>query len=240
LLTSAHKEERIRTCKEFLAIDCGPSVAMQDSIIMIDESAISFQTLETRQQSKLWTKKGQPGPIKDKVQATRSEQMVLAFSDNEGLIYMNYVPRGKMVNANYIVEALKRFLAVFKERQPNMAAREWFFHWDNALVHTATIVKDWMAATDFRLIEHLPYLPNLAPADFSLVPTIKKQLAGKTLTQETFKSMWEGATRTIAEEDFATGFRRWYEHCEKCVLISSGYVKKLRNKCLKIFYRFFF
>ncbi len=144
-----------------------------------------------------------------------------------------------MVNANYIVEALKRFLVVFKKKQPNMAAREWFFHWDNAFVHTATIVKDWMAATDFRLIEHLPYLPDLAPADFFLVPINKRQLAGKTLTQETFKSMWGGATQTIAEEDFVTGFRRWYERCEKCVRISSGYVKKLRNKCLKIFYRLF-
>jgi hypothetical protein len=37
--------------------------------------------------------------------------MVLAFFDNEGLISTNYVPRGKTVNANYIVEALSRFLA---------------------------------------------------------------------------------------------------------------------------------
>jgi hypothetical protein len=38
--------------------------------------------------------------------------------------------------------------------------------------------------------------------------TIKRQLAGKALTQETFKVMWEGATRTIAEEDNAVAFRR--------------------------------
>jgi hypothetical protein len=48
-------------------------------------------------------------------------------------------------------------LAVIKKKGPNMAAREWFSYWDNALVHTAAIVKDWMAAKDFRLIEHQPY-----------------------------------------------------------------------------------
>jgi hypothetical protein len=42
---------------------------------------------------------------------------------------------------------------------------------------------------------------------FFLFLTIKRQLAGKALTQETFKAMWEGATRTIAEEDNAAAFR---------------------------------
>jgi hypothetical protein len=46
-----------------------------------------------------------------------------------------------------------------------------------------------MAARDFRLIDHPPYWPDLAPADFFLFPTIKRQLAGKTLTQGTFKTM---------------------------------------------------
>jgi histone-lysine N-methyltransferase SETMAR len=83
-----------------------------------------------------------------------------------------------------------------------------------------------MAARDFRLINHPPYSPDLTPADFFLFPTIKRQLAGKTLTQETFKTMWAGAARTIAEEDYAAAFRRWYERCEKCVRIGGGYVEK--------------
>jgi hypothetical protein len=32
--------------------------------------------------------------------------MALAFFDAKGLIYTNFVPRGKTVNAAYIVEAL--------------------------------------------------------------------------------------------------------------------------------------
>jgi hypothetical protein len=83
--------------------------------------------------------------------------MILVFFDNEGLIYTNYVPKSQMVKANYMVDALSKFLATFKKKRPNMVAQEWFFHWDNAPVHTAAIVKDWMAARDFRLIDHLPY-----------------------------------------------------------------------------------
>jgi hypothetical protein len=53
-----------------------------------------------------------------------------------------------------------------------------------------------------------PYLPNLAPADFFLFRKVKEQLAGLHLTQESLKSMCEGVTHTIAEEEFATAFRR--------------------------------
>jgi hypothetical protein len=52
--------------------------------------------------------------------------------------------------------------------------------------------------------------------DFFLFPTIKQQLAGMILTKKSFKTIWEGATRSITEEDFATAFWGWYEQCEKC------------------------
>jgi hypothetical protein len=52
-----------------------------------------------------------------------------------------------------------------------------------------------------------------------------KELAGLHLTQGTLKSAWEGVVRTIAEDEFIA-FRRWYECCEKCIHISSDYVKK--------------
>ncbi len=45
--------------------------------------------------------KGQPGPIKAKVHASRSKKMVLTFFDS---------------NANYIVDAMGKFLKVFSRR----------------------------------------------------------------------------------------------------------------------------
>jgi hypothetical protein len=35
-----------------------------------------------------------PGPVKAKVVATRTKQMVLAFFDDQGVVYTNYDPRG--------------------------------------------------------------------------------------------------------------------------------------------------
>ncbi len=58
-----------------------------------------------------------------------------------------------------------------------MADREWFFHWDNAPVHTAGDVQDWFAANSIQLLSHPPYSPDLAPADFFLFRRVKEELA---------------------------------------------------------------
>ena len=63
-------------------------------------------------------------------------------------MYTNIVPRGATVNETYIMKALGIFLKRLKQKRPQMVAREWFFHWDNAPVHTAVVVQDWLAARD--------------------------------------------------------------------------------------------
>jgi hypothetical protein len=65
-----------------------------------------------------------PGPIKAKVHASRTKQMVAFF----GVIYTNYLPRGNRVNVHYIVDALDKFLNIFKQKRPEMAAGDWWFH----------------------------------------------------------------------------------------------------------------
>jgi hypothetical protein len=50
----------------------------------------------------------------------------------------------------------------------------------------------------------------LAPADYFLFPRVKRELAGLTLTQDSFKKAWEGAVRSITAADFAEAFWRWF------------------------------
>ena len=71
---------------------------------------MSFHTPESKEQSKQWLPKGTPGPIKARVHASRRKEMVLAFFDNRGMIYTNYVDVGTTVNADYVVDVLSRFL----------------------------------------------------------------------------------------------------------------------------------
>jgi hypothetical protein len=67
-------------------------------------------------------KRGQPGPIKAKVHASRTKQMVMAFFDSKGLIYTYIVPKGQPVNANHTVTVLGTFLRHLRKKQPDLIA----------------------------------------------------------------------------------------------------------------------
>ncbi len=136
LLSDDMKKERVRTNEEFLRMVRCHSMSMLDNIVTMEESAVSFHMPESKQQSKQGLVKGSPGPIKAKVHATRQKQMVPSFFNSKGLIYKNFIPRGRTVNSAYIIEALACFLKALKEKRPTMTAGTWWFHWDNAPVQT--------------------------------------------------------------------------------------------------------
>jgi hypothetical protein len=51
-------------------------------------------------------------------------------------------------------------------------------------------VQDYLTKRGVKVIEHPPYSPDLAPADFFLFPTLKKELAGITLAPGDFRKEW--------------------------------------------------
>jgi histone-lysine N-methyltransferase SETMAR len=201
-------------------------MAMLDQIITMDEMMVSYRTPQNKKQSKQWIKKGKPGPSKARVNASRTKQMLLVFLDSKGLVYTHIVLKGTTINANYNLVVLGKFMVYLRKKWPEMTKGIWFFHWDNTPVHTAAIVKNWLATKEIQLLPNPPYSPDLAPADFFLFRKVKEKLASLHLTQESLKSPWEGVTHTIAEDKFATAFRRWYERSKKCVRIKGEYVVK--------------
>jgi Transposase (partial DDE domain) len=146
LLSEAQKQERVRVCSDFVTAVNRRSKAMLDNIITMDETMVSYHTPETKKSSKQWIKKGQPGPLKARVHKSRMKQMVMAFFDSRGLIYTHIAPRGATINADYTIMVLGKFMEHLRKKRPLLLEEEWWFHWDNAPVHTAVKVKEWFAA----------------------------------------------------------------------------------------------
>jgi hypothetical protein len=48
--------------------------------------------------------------------------MFLAFFQNKGLIYTNYVPRENTMIVKYVAEALGKFLKIIKQKRSEMVA----------------------------------------------------------------------------------------------------------------------
>jgi hypothetical protein len=50
---------------------------------------------------------------------------------------------------------------------------------------------------------HPPYSLDITPTNFFLFPRVKSELAGLSLSQDSFKTSWVGVLQTIAKDEFA-------------------------------------
>ncbi len=95
-----------------------------------------------------------------------------------------------------------------------------------------------MAARQFKVIEHPPYSPELAPYDFFLLPKVKRELAGLTLTKETFKKEWEGAAKTLKAPTSPRPSGAGWSTAKNVSTSQGPTLKKVRNKQIAICNRF--
>lgn len=171
--------ERVRCAEAFkrrLRID--PSFTL-NTIITMDETMLADFIPERKRMSKQWLKKGSSAPVKAKVQESRNKRMVTTFFDSKGILFTTVAEKGTKINASYFIKTLDEFLRHAKHKRDYIQdASSFFLHMDNCPIHKALDTKDFMATRGFKLVEHPPYSPDLAPADFFLFPKAKDNLAG--------------------------------------------------------------
>ncbi len=114
LLSLMQKEERVRISQDFVDTVERSGLSMLDHIITMEETLVSYFTPETKRMSKEWTLKGKPVPLKAKVQASHSKQLVLAFFDLRGLIYTYIASRSATINALYVIDVLGKFWRILR------------------------------------------------------------------------------------------------------------------------------
>jgi hypothetical protein len=85
----------------------------------------------------------------------------------QGVIHKQFVLEGKTINAVYYKGVMERLLNRIQCVKPGMCeSADWFLLYDNAPSHNATIVKQFLTQRKVTVINHPPYSPDLAPADY--------------------------------------------------------------------------
>ena len=81
----------------------------------------------------------------------------------------HFVPHGETVNAQYYAAYLQNYLrrAVTRKR-PQL---------QNATPHKAIYVSDLVRRWRWEVLEHPPYLPDLSPYDYDLIPQVQSSVA---------------------------------------------------------------
>jgi len=112
-------------------------------------------------------------------QKSRVKTMLVIFFERGGAIHKEFVPEGETISAVYYKGVMERLLNRIRRVRPGMCESGDWFLLHNAPSHKATIFKQFLAQRKVTVLDHRPYWPDLAPADYFLFPKVKSYLKGR-------------------------------------------------------------
>jgi histone-lysine N-methyltransferase SETMAR len=153
--------------------------------------------------------------------------MLVIFFDWQGVIHKEFVPEGETLNEVYYKGVIERLLHGIRHvRTGRCESGDWFLLHNNATSHNTTIVKQFLAQQKVTVLDHPPYSPDLAPADYFLFPKVKSHLKGRLF--DSISGVQKAVTRilnTIAKDSFCKGIQKLYDRANQCVQLEGMYVE---------------
>ena len=105
--------------------------------------------------------------------------MTSVFWDAHGVLFIDYLEKGKAINSERYIGQLMRLKNEIGEKRLQMQKKKVLFHQDNAPCHKSLATMAKLNKLSFELLPHPPYSPDLAPSDYYLFADLKKMLQGK-------------------------------------------------------------
>jgi len=109
LLTPDKKRNRETTSEQCLTLFKRNPKEFLRRFVTVDETWIHWYTPETKEQSKQWTAPGEPASKKSKTVPSAGKATV--FWDSQGVIYIDYLEKGKTVTLCRIIGPIRRRIA---------------------------------------------------------------------------------------------------------------------------------
>jgi len=102
----------------------------------MDETWLYHYNPETKQQSMEWHHSGSPRPKKFQVQKSARKFLASIFWDQDGILLIDYLPKGQTINAEYYSSLLVQPKDILKEKRRGKVTKGVFLQ-DNAPAHRA-------------------------------------------------------------------------------------------------------
>jgi histone-lysine N-methyltransferase SETMAR len=138
----------------------------------VDETLIHHCTTESKQQSKQWTEAGCSAPKKARLVPSAGKFMASLFWDAEGILFIDYLEKGKTITGEYYSNLLTRLDKKINEKRPGLQKKIIFYE-DIAPAHKGVLAMGKLRDVHYELLEHPPYSLDLVSSDFSLLPKLK-------------------------------------------------------------------
>lgn len=225
-LNADQKRSRVISSKAILKRFRAGEQEFLARLVTMDETWLHHYDPTSKQQAMEWRHSGSPRPQKFRVQRSAGKVMASVFWDKDGVLLINYLPKGQSINAQYYTSLLDELKQALKEKRRGKLRRGVLFLQDNAPAHTAHITLRKLEELGFELVDHPPYSPDLAPSDYYLFPQLKKDLKGtKFGSNEDVIRATEAFLEGKASDFYLTGLKKLKDRCVKCVDLKGEYVE---------------
>ena len=95
---------------------------------------------------------------------SKVKTMLVYFYDSKGIIHHEFVPEGQTVTGSFYLSVLERLWKRIRRVPTEYSAPgSWFLLHDNAPVHRAVVVQEFLARKQVCVLHHPPYSPDLSP-----------------------------------------------------------------------------
>ena len=101
------------------------------------------------------------------------------FWDQDGILLIDYLPKGQSINAEYYSSQLVHLKDILKEKSHGKVTKGVLFLHDIVAAHWALATQKKLAYLGFHCLEHPPFSLDLVPSYYHLFPGLKKQLKGR-------------------------------------------------------------
>jgi len=98
------------------------------------------------------------------------------FWDLDGILLVDYLPKGKTINAENYSSLLVQLKDILKGKRRGKVTKVVLFLHDNAPAHRALATQKKLAYVGFQCLDHPPYSTYMAPSDYHLFPGLKKTI----------------------------------------------------------------
>ena len=213
-----------------LVDDCGGTEAFLSRLVTSDESWISHFDPETKEQSKVWMRRGSDPPVKAAKSAWKKKIMLTAFFDRTGALTLDFLEEGATINSDRYCQSLKKMKTDYRNKRRGHSSKDLLLLHDNATPHVSKKTKETLESLGILVIDHPPYSPDLSPCDFFLFGRLKRELRGRTFGQREAleKEVRRVCHRIIQRDEYKQAMESLLKRWRKCVAVHGDYVEKVR------------
>jgi len=153
--------------------------------------------------------------------------MASVFWNAEGILFIDYLEKGKTITGEFCPNPLTRLDEKFVRKTRFAKKKKIIFHQDNAPAHKSVLLMGKLRDLHYELLEHPPYSPDLDPSDFFLFPKLKLFLAGQRFSsnKEAIAAV-EGYFADLMKNHYRDGIMALEYRWNKCISPKGDYVEK--------------